>query len=387
LKRGSLLSRRSLACIALGSGLLALAAYRTLADPPRGEQDERVPADESLHIAGIIASAVERVENLRRLGEATPRDQHAKAHGCVRARAEVGEVPPAMRYGVLAQPRSYPAWIRFSNGDARRRPDRVQDARGFALKLMGVPGTKLLPDEADEETQDFVMINRPFFFIRTAADYAAFVRALGEGRRFGFFLGGGSPDPRRWRLRELALALRTPSPAPRSPLDTWYYSVTAYKLGPDLNVKYAARPCLPRGPGRRGSGDDFLREALRADLEAGDGCFDLLVQPQVPGRNMPVEDTTVLWRESDSPFVPVARVRIPRQTFDTPEQNAFCEDLSFTPWHALPEHRPVGVMNRLREAVYREVSRYRHAKNGTPRREPRGHCLDLAGSPCPETPQ
>lgn len=29
-----------------------------------------------------------------------------------------------------------------------------------------------------------------------------------------------------------------------------------------------------------------------------------------------------------------------------------CESLSFNPWHALAEHRPLGGMNRLRRAVY-----------------------------------
>jgi hypothetical protein len=126
----------------------------------------------------------------------------------------------------------------------------------------------------------------------------------------------------------------------------------------------------------------MLREGLAADLAAAEGCFDLLVQLQVPGRNMPVEDATVLWSEKDSAFLKVARVTIPRQAFDTPEQNAFCENLSFTPWHALPEHEPVGVMNRVRRALYQEISRYRHARNAAPRAEPRGFCLDLTGETC-----
>jgi hypothetical protein len=97
---------------------------------------------------------------------------------------------------------------------------------------------------------------------------------------------------------------------------------------------------------------------------------------------MPVEDATVLWSEKDSPFLEVARVTIPRQEFATPEQDAFCENLSFTPWHALPEHEPVGVMNRVRKALYQEISRYRHERNRAPRAEPKGFCLDLTGATC-----
>ena len=36
---------------------------------------------------------------------------------------------------------------------------------------------------------------------------------------------------------------------------------------------------------------------------------------------------------------------------DAPGQDELCEALSFTPWHSLPEHEPVGGINRLRRAV------------------------------------
>jgi hypothetical protein len=92
------------------------------------------------------------------------------------------------------------------------------------------------------------------------------------------------------------------------------------------------------------------------------------VQPQVPGKNMPVEDTTVEWSTDDSTFIPVARLDIPAQQFEA--NNDLCEGLSFNPWHSLPEHRPIGVMNRIRKAVYLEVSRYRRQMNGVPLCEP-----------------
>ncbi len=30
-----------------------------------------------------------------------------------------------------------------------------------------------------------------------------------------------------------------------------------------------------------------------------------------------------------------------------------CEDLSFSLWHSLPEHRPLGLVNRVRKTAYR----------------------------------
>ena len=80
---------------------------------------------------------------------------------------------------------------------------------------------------------------------------------------------------------------------------------------------------------------------------------------------MPIEDLTVEWKPSDSPFVPVADIHIPAQQFNTPESMASCENMSFNPWHSLAAHKPVGGLNRLRKAVYLAVVRYRREKNET----------------------
>ncbi len=40
-----------------------------------------------------------------------------------------------------------------------------------------------------------------------------------------------------------------------------------------------------------------------------------------------------------------------------------CEDESFDPWNAGDEHRPLGVVNRLRKVIYPIVSDYRHCLN------------------------
>ena len=67
---------------------------------------------------------------------------------------------------------------------------------------------------------------------------------------------------------------------------------------------------------------------------------------------MPVEDPTVEWK---SPFIKVATLKLPSQTIDSPEQLEFCENLSFNPWHSLPEHEPLGGINRPRKQVYQEL--------------------------------
>jgi hypothetical protein len=135
-------------------------------------------------------------------------------------------------------------------------------------------------------------------------------------------------------------------------------------------VKYSARACsatgdtIPKKPAH-----DFLRDALRNTLRSGDACMEFLIQPRTSS-SMDVEDSRTEWKEAQAPFYRVATIHIPAQVFDTPVQNQFCENLSFTPWHALPEHKPLGVTNRLRKVIYDHISRVRHEMNATKRQEP-----------------
>jgi hypothetical protein len=102
---------------------------------------------------------------------------------------------------------------------------------------------------------------------------------------------------------------------------------------------------------------------------SGKYCFDFMVQLQDPEKYMPVEDATIEWKESDSPFLTVARIEIDKQDIegqgnDKVAKNDFCENLSFSPWHALPALEPVGGLNRIRKVVYQNIARYRRCSNG-----------------------
>jgi catalase len=367
-----------LVLVAAGAALF----YRVTRDPWPAVQGERVAPDEAWQTARLVAAAVRLSDAARDGGGPTRRAQGAKAHGCARATFTVGLPDPRLRHGLFARAGEYPAWVRFSNLDARARSDQERDGRGIAVKVMAVPGSKLLSAERDEATQDFVLSDAPRFPVGSAAEYAELLDHVSRGDRYGWFFDDWSFRPWRWRLRALWLFERTRGTPPSSVLQHDYYSATAYRLGPGQYVKYAVRPCVRSRPPRQDRTEDMLRARLRDELAAGGACFDLSVQPQVPGRNMPVEDASVAWSEKDSPFLPVARITLPQQAFDTPDQQRSCEALSFTPWHALPEHEPVGSLNRARRAVYQELSRYRHAQNGLPRAEP----VAPAPTPTPTPP-
>ena len=52
------------------------------------------------------------------------------------------------------------------------------------------------------------------------------------------------------------------------------------------------------------------------------------------------------------------------------EREEIGEHLSFNTWHALAEHRPLGVMNRVRKFIYEEMYEFRHKHNNIEDKEP-----------------
>ncbi len=299
------------------------------------------------------------------------RDVHTKGHGCLKATFTTLDVDERYRWGVLSEAhKKFPAWIRFSNGNPYLTADWKPDARGMAIKLMGVEGTKLLKGQKDAKTQDFVMMNATNYFIRSPADYVELTKYLAVESYLGYFLNGPSWNVFSWRFRELRLVGGTKKLAPETPFEPQYFSASAYQLGQSNYVKFSAKPiACPNEPEPPGSyktswfEDNSMRGRLVEHLEQAPACFAFMMQSQVPGKMMPVEDATIAWSEKDSPFVPVARIEVPKQSFNSPEQNDFCEDLSFNPWHSLPAHKPVGVFNRIRKALYEEVAKYRWDAN------------------------
>jgi hypothetical protein len=67
------------------------------------------------------------------------------------------------------------------------------------------------------------------------------------------------------------------------------------------------------------------------------------------------------WKESDYPFIKVAKITIPlpQTEVDSEENIAHCEKMAFTPWHSLVEHQPIGSINRLRKDVYAASAKHR----------------------------
>jgi hypothetical protein len=113
-----------------------------------------------------------------------------------------------------------------------------------------------------------------------------------------------------------------------------------------------------------------LKDEMAGILRNREMWFDVFIQRYVDERT-PVEDTLTEWKESVSELEHVAKVIIPTQDLESFDRDQLCERLSFNPWHGLPEHKPLGVVNRARRTIYQRMSEYRHQLNRAPMEEPR----------------
>jgi catalase len=326
--------------------------------------EEVIPEGEPEQIQMAAKQAEGIIEGLKTTYAA--RGVHAKGHACVKALVDVNQnIATQLQYGVFAKTGTrYKAWIRFSNSGSNmaNADDRAKDARGMAIKLLNA-GQNLNHEKNlnGGTTQEFIAHNSPAFFVTSVDDYNQFVATKGDPL---YFIQGYNPF--KWRLRELWQLVTAYAPPPKSPLWTQYFSNTAYKLGPN-NIKFMMQSCetTKNLAATKTDDADFLKHTLSQELAKGDACMQLMVQLQDAHKKMPIEDATILWKESDSPFLPVAKITILKQAFDTPEQQQFCENLSFSPWNALEAHRPIGALNRARKWVYEASSNYRHQANKT----------------------
>jgi Catalase len=309
---------------------------------------------------GEAALIAEMSDILRRKMErdyakgATRRDAHPKALGVLRGSFTVEpNLPDELKVGVFKQAQSYDCWVRVSNASGTPQADSVKDFRGFAIKLMdGAKNEKPLG-------QDFVLMNFPTMplgtvsLFRDAVYYSIEVSPL---LLLAKLLITGKAA--------VLKALKSGRSTPTSPLDIRYWSTTPYLFGEGRAAKYSLLPTSAHRSSMPAKlSDNYLSEAMQAHLSDHQASFDFCVQ--LRKGDMPIEDAGREWREAESPFVKVATLRFEPQAFKgVKERTELAEILSFSPAHALPEHAPLGGINRARVAIYKALSKFRHERDG-----------------------
>jgi len=331
--------------------------------------EERPLPDEEAYLQSIIDSFTQQMNLLWKPG-GFERGGNTKTQGIVRAEFIVHEgLAPELRHGIFAEPRTYRAWVRFSGPGPYVTPD-IDDV-GFmsiSIKLMGVPGPKLMDEE--QFTQDLFGVSTPTFVTPDTRANAHLQKWSVKNAAVFHFLNLRHPHI----LDGIMQGLWTKTQS--SPFEASYFSCVPYLLGEGQAMEYSVWPKtkkktpIPRLPLR--PPDDYLRQAMVAALDAGDVELDFRIQLQTDPHLMPIENAAVLWPERLSPRVSVATLRIPRQKFDSPAQMAFARRLSYNPWHCIPGHRPLGNQSRARRRMYWELSKLRHDMNQVPHYEPNG---------------
>lgn len=288
---------------------------------------------------------------------------HRKPIGGVEARLDVaGDLPEVLRVGPFAEPRSFHAYVRFSNGSWERQSDAKPDVRGIAIKLLGVDGPKALTGADEPRTQDLLLIQSASTPFRNAEEFVALVRAGSAGSeamllpRLAWQLG---PLAAFRMVRQLLGGLNRPFPSyGTSP----FYTPVPMRWG-TAAAKIALVPVSPTdGPTPVGS--EGLGEELARRLKEGPLAWDLQVQLFQDEARTPIEDASVAWDPAVAPFTTIGRLEIPR--VDVAEAraqrvSAYVEALAFDPWHSHELLRPLGDMNRARKAVYFASQQHRSA--------------------------
>jgi heme peroxidase len=352
---------------------------------------EQPAPDEDLDIAGIVEKlrrANERV--YRKYGRAL-RDAHAKSHAILRGELTVyADLPPELRQGLFAKPVRYQVISRLSSTSGVIRSDQVRGVHGLGMKLLdvtkvlGVPAERCLVDDTSD-TQDFLFVTHKEFPFKDVKDYA------GQGMRMAELLVWLSD----WQLSALISALSiakrvagvfaVPLPLPMqvfiAPNDNmlgmefysaapirWGSYVAKFKVVPHSdNVKRLAGQPLSRT-----AGPDAYRDMMVDFFSAEAAEYELCAQLCTDLGTMPIEDATVEWPESLSPYVPVAKLTYPVQNPYTDARQYFGDEvLSFNSWRGLNAHRPLGPINRMKLRVYDASSQFRHRKNHAPSYEPK----------------
>ncbi len=258
------------------------------------------------------------------------------------------DIPDFAKVGLFAKPKVYDALVRLSNGGMDKKPDSVPDIRGFAIQVQGLTGVGALGSQTS--TQDFLLINHAIFSLPDFESFIKLVLALGNGmgsllmylvNAYGF-LGG---------LKKIGETAKTMG-KPFSGFATEdFHSAAPISVG-----KYAAKVRIyPHKKSEGAKTKSPWAEEFKSQLDMGDLVYDFQLQFYVDDQTTPIENPSILWPESESPFVTVGRLTIPKQTVDLENTSKLALQIDaakFDPWNALVEHKPLGQIMRARKHYY-----------------------------------
>jgi L-Lysine epsilon oxidase N-terminal/L-lysine epsilon oxidase C-terminal domain len=306
--------------------------------------------------AGLIEMFVRLVQEgrIKRGQRPAERPVFRKIHGTAHGRLEIcADAPDDLRVGVFTHD-VLDVWMRFSSDAAPTDPD-LKSTLGVAIKAFGVPGRKATGEDCD--TADFILQNHPVFFVDDA-------RAMCEFTYAGVV--GGDYTPYLDSHPATTAILDAMQKVEGSVLTSTYWALLPFHVG-EAVVKYRLEPeTPPQNVANRA--DDYLATDLANRLLRDDYCFRLMAQRRTAPHQMPLDQATVDWPESESPYVQLATLVIPRQDVTTLGQAEYGQALDFNVFRLPPENAPVAESSiaAVRKAVYAASAAVRHKANGQP---------------------
>jgi hypothetical protein len=325
---------------------------------PATNWQERVDPEEAQRFERY-AEQLREMQRKNARGGAPSRALHAKGQlGLTAEFSVLPDLPEHARVGPFAKPGVFRAYVRYSNGAGRRQSDAKPDVRGVAVKLLGVEGKKIIPGLENARTQDFLMIRSSVTPFRTADEFVPFVQAAvspltGLPRVIGRLGLGRTLQILRSAMRQLG--------QPLGPLaETRWYSAVPIQFGKHA-VRYSLNPRAAASGTALTRSPDMLADEMAGRLRKGLVEYDFQVQFFVDERSTPIEDASVEW---EAPWLTIGRLTLPVQDVSSEQGRKtaeLVETLSFDPWHAVVELRPLGSMMRARNHAYRLSTQERRA--------------------------
>jgi hypothetical protein len=340
--------------------------------------------DEAETNAEIIQTMRKISETTFRNGKRALRSVHAKSHGLLLGELKVRDhLPPELAQGMFASPASFPIVMRLSTTPGDILEDSISTPRGLAIKIIGAGGARVEGSEADV-TQDFVLVNGPVFnspdpkaFLRTlkllepttdkmesmkkltsavARGTEAVVEAVG-GKSATLTSLGGNPETHI--------------------LGETFYSQTPFLYGENI-AKIAVFPASPNltsltAQALTNNGEpNMLRNVVNDFFLTQAASWEIRAQLCTNLETMPIEDASVEWPETESPYITIGVITVqPQDSWHVEKIEAIDERLSFSPWHALAAHRPLGAVNRARKPAYQSSAHFRAENNHVTIAEPK----------------
>ena len=346
---------------------------------------ERPDGDEAKTTQALIATLRYINEKTFADGGHAIRSVHAKTHGILQGYLEVDTgLPGDLAQGLFAKPGRYPVVMRFSTIPGDILDDSVSTPRALAIKVIGVEGERLEGSEGDV-TQDFVLNNGPAFGAPNPKRFLARLRLLARttnrAQRLKKILSAV--------MRQVQKVIVVITGRPNSTVatlgghpETHILGDTFYSQAPlrfdDFIAKISVAPkspelrALTRSPLNVNGVPNGLREAVLDFFKKNGGVWEVRAQLCTDLEHMPIENAAVVWSEEVSPYQRIARITVkPQLAWSEVRSSVVDDDMSFTPWHGLAAHRPLGGIMRVRKAAYEAAKKFRAERNGRVIQEPR----------------